>query len=60
MVNCASGSRNLFTVFSLIKIDFVFKGIHEDIRREAWKFLLGYYDFKSTYEERVKMKEIKK
>eukprot|EP00794_Sanderia_malayensis_P012824 gene12824-14140_t len=34
-------------------------GIHEDIRREAWKFLLGYFPYDSTYEERAKMKETK-
>ncbi|XP_057312589.1 TBC1 domain family member 15-like [Hydractinia symbiolongicarpus] len=31
-------------------------GIHADIKREAWKFLLGYYKFDSTYAERAETK----
>lgn len=31
-------------------------GIHPDIRREAWKFLLGYFAYSSTYEERTQHK----
>ncbi|XP_047125830.1 TBC1 domain family member 15 isoform X1 [Hydra vulgaris] len=27
-------------------------GIHQDIKREVWKFLLGFYPFDSTYVER--------
>jgi len=27
-------------------------GVHEDIKCEAWKYLLGYHKFDSTYEER--------
>lgn len=34
-------------------------GIHEDIRREAWKFILGYFPFNSTYEDRSKIREEK-
>ena len=30
----------------------IFKGVHSDIKCEAWKYLLGYYQFHATYEER--------
>ena len=35
-------------------------GIHDDIKREAWKFLLGYFSYSSTYQERAEHQNIKK
>ena len=37
----------------------MFKGIDTEIRHEAWKFLLEYYDWNSTYEEREKLRQKK-
>ncbi|XP_066923343.1 TBC1 domain family member 15-like [Clytia hemisphaerica] len=35
-------------------------GVHEDIKCEAWKYLLGFYKFDSTYEERgVRSKKLR-
>jgi hypothetical protein len=35
-------------------------GVAEEIRKEVWKFLLGYYPFDSNAEERAKLDEEKK
>jgi len=35
-------------------------GIHHDIKREAWKYLLGFHDFNTTYDERCKSEQKKR
>jgi len=35
-------------------------GIHHDIKREAWKYLLGFHDFYTTYDERCKSEQKKR
>ena len=33
------------------------RGVHSNIRREVWKYLLGYFAFDSTFKERVSLEE---
>ena len=43
-----------------LMLNFHTQGIHEDIKCEAWKYLLGFYKFDSTYEERgVRSKKLR-
>ena len=36
-----------------------FGGFEQDVRPDAWRFLLCYYPFDSTYEERIALKKEK-